>query len=370
MSDVYFSICSGPTGSTDPQPSSPLFAKLPCELRAAIFAFTLTDYEDEENCYDKKTCYTRPSYFSKRRTDTELLRTCRAIYKECWYMPFTLREQTFWLTAVDRAPRHFRKDQLQSDLAGLRVSGSEGKLDLDYLHVFAQMYMLEEGHLARLMQTPFLRPRIITLTIRHTDWWYWENDDPLIFRGDWISDFSRNLPDSVSQVNIELESLKRKQDQINSIAAQMAERWFFKRPDGLVLYPDTTPGAAKITEWRGEGTWHSRHWVRDVTTSGHIEYYIATVSFRAKKPIEKRGGSISEVAEQCASQDLYTEENLTLHVDNAEPINNGPASIWAGHGMELAAYDDSDSDNDIEDEFESDEELTDMEAYFGLVGEE
>jgi hypothetical protein len=89
-----------------PQDDCLLFNRIPPEIREQIFSLTLADFPDPsaDKRYDADTYYTRPAYFAPRKSDTRLLRACRAVYREAWFLPFVLREQTHWLTSDDRAP--------------------------------------------------------------------------------------------------------------------------------------------------------------------------------------------------------------------------------------------------------------------------
>lgn len=75
------------------QDQSPLFGVLPFEIRKLILTFVLTDYERYIHSNDSKG---RKLYFphrihgNTRRTDTELLRTCKRVFHETWFMPFAL----------------------------------------------------------------------------------------------------------------------------------------------------------------------------------------------------------------------------------------------------------------------------------------
>lgn len=90
----------------DAPQSDSLFFKLPAELRIQIYKQVLEDFMDPSPTrqYRKNTCFTRSSYYAPRRSDVQLLRTCRAVYRETWSLPFVLREQTVWLTDKKRAP--------------------------------------------------------------------------------------------------------------------------------------------------------------------------------------------------------------------------------------------------------------------------
>ncbi|OTA99078.1 hypothetical protein M426DRAFT_325480 [Hypoxylon sp. CI-4A] len=312
---LHTQILSVPAARQD---ESPLFGVLPAEIRSAIFSLALTDYPDPtpDNQYAAETCYTRPHYFAPRKSDVALLQACRMAYAETWFLPFVLQEQTHWLTAQDRAPPeykvHVSQRALQSRLQQIQEKRGGETFDTEGLRVFAQMYVLEGGKLARLLLTPRLYPRRLTLTIRHADWWNWESDQPLRFEANWIKGVCDVLEGSVKEFCIELESLERKKDQIDLIAKQMREKWFFKRKDGAVLFPDVTGGNVEVSRWSGTSTWHGKTWTRDETEPGRIDYYVLTVPFLLQRTIERKGGAVSEVAIQAANKNDFNPRKMKL----------------------------------------------------------
>ncbi|RGP77803.1 alaninetrna ligase [Fusarium longipes] len=307
----------------EPQRHSPLFSVLPGEVRDSIFSYVLTDHPDPEPSmqFSKKTCYTRPSYEADQSTDTRLLRTCRAIYRETWFKPFLLREHTQWASSQDRAPpSRWGPPPLTRMLARIAKQQMLDKVEIERLRVFAQMYKLEEGNLATILRTPLLAPRIVTLTIRHTDWWFWENDEPLRFEANWIEDVSKAMSSSTNQFCIELESLERKKDQVDKIADQMIKKWYFKRPDGVVLYAEASGASRKESRWTGESTWHNRRWIRDETEPERLDYYIVSVTFRPRIDIERIGGTVSRDVFNSAQKDFYDQSEMRIHLPGQSRI--------------------------------------------------
>lgn len=300
----------------EPQVDSPLFQELPAEVRSNIFTYALTDYPDPspDKAYGQSTCYTRPSYFAPRKSDTALLQTCRRAYQECWFLPFLLREQIHWCVGDhDRAPPGYEVSDARRQLARtLQTIKYQQKQDfqIQHLRVFAQMFMLERGELASFLRVPYLDPQVLTLTIRHADWWHWEDDEPLRFEGSWIPTVSQHLKTGLREVRIELETLERKKDQVDEIAKQMMQKWFFKRPDGVVLY-----GADKeVTRWKGTSRWHNRRWTRDESAEGVIDYYIVTVIFLPERLLERNGVDAGDIAKTLAqSDDRPRDQQLKLH---------------------------------------------------------
>jgi hypothetical protein len=80
------------------QAESPLFSVLPGEVRDKIFDYCLITYEDLSETYDQNTCYRRPGYLARHKTDCNLLLTCQAVYNEAWFRPWANSEHTFWLS--------------------------------------------------------------------------------------------------------------------------------------------------------------------------------------------------------------------------------------------------------------------------------
>ena len=71
------------------QSQSPLFGKIPGEIRNKIFTYALSIYEDQSRAYDENTSYRRPGYTAPHKIDYTLLQTCQKIYTEAWFVPMT-----------------------------------------------------------------------------------------------------------------------------------------------------------------------------------------------------------------------------------------------------------------------------------------
>lgn len=286
----------------NPQISCPLFTVLPPELREHIFAYALADYEDTSALYPFETCYRRPNYFAPRRSDTALLRTCQRIYRETWFLPCINAEHTFYLTANDRQPEHAASiKKIKPTLELLHTVHAPERIELNHVRIFPQMYIFEDGqNLRKILDIPHFHPRCITVTIRHTDWWNWESDQPLFFSAEWLR--TSRFPESLREFRIELESLERRKDQIDDMAQQMAEGWKIQRHDGTLMVADTAAPTLTL-QWSGSSIWGGERWVRDETnTPERLEYYIRTVTWRPSKPAIETNGT----AASTQPQDLQT----------------------------------------------------------------
>ncbi|KAI5205945.1 hypothetical protein E4T38_04002 [Aureobasidium subglaciale] len=258
------------------QSQSLLFSVLPGEIRNQIWSYALADYQDETQVYDDATCYKRPEYLAPRKTDTVLLRTCKRIYQEAWFLPWTHAEQIFYLTGTDRRPlRTTTVRDMQRTL--LTISKTQTMPIIQHVRVFAQLYLLENGtKLQDILNLSFFYPKSITITIRHTDWWFWESDNNLHFDATWV-DFCR-FPNSLTELRVAFESLERKKDQIDDVVNQAIRGWTFRCKDDTELSAkDCKP---EIMKWSGNATWGGRRWVRDETGPNKLDYYVSTAIWR------------------------------------------------------------------------------------------
>ncbi|CAG9992170.1 unnamed protein product [Clonostachys byssicola] len=259
------------------QTRSALLTKIPAEIRTEIFTLILQSYPDQspEREYDRSEAYVRPGYSAPLVTYTAVLQTCRAVYQEYWQFPFFLREQIHWASHQEWCcPPAYN---LATALKKLRSSFPMLWLRQEFrnLRVFPRVYSLEkEGVMNRILNVG-IRPHIITITIRHTDWFNWENG-PLKLEGNWTRGVSKVLPTSVRQLTIELETVRRMKEQVDELASQMMDKWLFKREDGVTLSPQSVAHSI----WCGKGIRSDSRWARYGTAESRIEYYIARVDFR------------------------------------------------------------------------------------------
>lgn len=263
-------------------------------------------------------------------------------------MPHILKEETHWLAWAERAPPDYDpskrlrllRRRLET-IANHLGEGAERFMEMSSLRVFAQLCRLEGGGRIRsLVSTPHLRFRTLTVTIRHADWWDWETDEPLcIHTGSWIQYLASVLPETVTEVCMELESLERKKSQVNAIAEKMARGWYFKRRDGIALFADLTcfnEGALQdmdsredttetfdekkreelVQRWSGPSTFNGQRWTRDETAPGRLDYYILKVPFRLQHVVERKGGRIDVQVLEAANEDDYNQILDGLYLPN------------------------------------------------------
>ncbi|CRG83610.1 CRAL-TRIO domain-containing protein C3H8,02 [Talaromyces islandicus] len=287
-------LLRAPAGSLQsnahPQIQSPLFA-LPAEIRSLIFTYALTDYEDTTlNSYDTNTYWYRPGYAARRRTATELLRVCKRVFQETWFLPFALAEHSFYLTLPHRAPAtHITVDRMRGYLETLRdfALSQDGMEMPQILHVrvFAQLWALEDpARLQELLSLAGFEPRVVTITLRYTDFWYWEEEIPLHIDARWVN--TVKFPRSVAAIKMDFEMIDRRKTEIDFITDVAVQKWTFRREDGVVFV--ASPQDVMTSRWTGSSTWGNRRWIRDESRPNEIDYYVKTVTW---KPAPELGTS-------------------------------------------------------------------------------
>lgn len=275
------------------QTQSPLFSYIPPEIRNRIFDYALSDYEDSENGYAMTTCYRRPDCTASRRVCIALLCTCRRVHDETRARIFSAFTLNIWLAASGRRPPHIPKPPVFKPATQTSLKLYDKPIELAHVRVYAQLYKLEPGNELQRLFTAIdhVSLRAVTVTIRHTDWWFWENDERLHMRAQWLR--TCHFPATVQEVSMELESLERKKEQIDSMAQQMIEKWRFVRQDGVVMEPLAT---TSVSRWSGRSTWENRRWIRDETRPEELDYYIKTVVWHPSTTVlprrdDGRGGT-------------------------------------------------------------------------------
>ncbi|KAJ7906281.1 hypothetical protein B0H13DRAFT_2020946 [Mycena leptocephala] len=173
------------------QLQSTLFTTLFPELRNIVFTLALTEYDDPTRPYSKHECFYRPGFeFADDPQQREAVSQVRF---------FT---QMFWLEG-----RKF-----QEWPAGLAV-------------------------------------RKLAITIRHSDWWFWENGEALRIKapregwGAWVG----SIP-QLEELELEFETIEPKKEQLEE-RVRVAQGWRFPLADGASLVHD---GEAPVKSmWAG-----------------------------------------------------------------------------------------------------------------------
>ncbi|KAL1868401.1 hypothetical protein Plec18167_008327 [Paecilomyces lecythidis] len=272
-----------PSLRVDPQTSCPLFSVLPAEIRNLIYKFSLesedasTDHSPR-SLYRRNAFYYRPGHKQPKRIQTALLQTCQKIYAEASLLPPAVNEHTFWFY---RAPPHVK--DASSPLDYFRKMTPQQRAQVQHLHFFTQQFFLEDncwsdvwkglkmGNGGRSLRGECrIAPKKMTITLRHTDWWFWEHNDPLGIdpfrpgrtraadmgkavcqhaeRRAWGNQFVSIL--SLEELVIEFETVMRKRDQLDAII-QQAIHWKFPIQPDKSSYLVADPGSKRAYTWIG-----------------------------------------------------------------------------------------------------------------------
>ncbi|KIJ95147.1 hypothetical protein K443DRAFT_683256 [Laccaria amethystina LaAM-08-1] len=246
---VGHSLLATLTRDFNTQDTCPLFSRIPPELRREIFVLTLTSYDDESRPYPPTAYYTRKGYHYYQNTHTALLATCRRIYSETHDLPLSLNEHVFWC---------YRGPQTQT-YTDPRIYFSRMTLEqrdaVNRVHFFIQLYWLRDSF-SGFCTLPEMRPNNVKITIRHSDWWFWEQNERLNMEE---PTWAKNLKmiESLEGLEIEIETMERDKDQQLESIVQTMLKWKFNLFDGRVL---TTNGTEIIHDrWVGQSSFDGEY---------------------------------------------------------------------------------------------------------------
>ena len=95
-------------------------------------------------------------------------------------------------------------------------------------------------------------PEVLTITIKHSDWFWWENDRPLRLKDAWVSQLLtyQALP-RLREIRIEFETLESKMKELRAIVAELREKF------DVILGTDQfgEPCCLRLQESPPERTW-------------------------------------------------------------------------------------------------------------------
>lgn len=241
----------------NPQIASPLFSTLPAEIRNHIFYYALLAYLDPARPRSKHSFWYRPGYTHARAISVGLLLTCRRVYLETDLVPVVHNEHVIWGVENSRIP----PGSMNYLLNDRHIKVSQRKA-VQRVHLFTQQFWLEDWKKKQwgsfTESWPDGGPEKITITIRHTDWWYnllgensplaldpkrkgrarvgdWVPDNQPYESGSWGSRFT-NLK-GLKKLEIELETIEAKRVELDAVV-EKARSWEFRLGDGNLLVMD------------------------------------------------------------------------------------------------------------------------------------
>ena len=250
----------------DPQSTSPLFNRIPAEIRNYIFELALSAYDDHTKPYRNGDYHYRPGHRYAHKVDTNLLLTCRRVLAETKDMPASINEYTCWF-GPERAPPWASTNGL-TRLANENTVGVLMRRNaLKYIHLFTQQTWLECSFMQFTDLWKSANPTHLKITLRHSDWWWWEREAPLALEpkhrgiprpnaisqptdpfasGSWGSAFHKIS--GLETFELELETVEKKKGELDAIVSR-APGWQFPLHDGQVLILDES--RTTRTGWLG-----------------------------------------------------------------------------------------------------------------------
>jgi len=168
-----------------------------------------------------------------------------------------------------------------------------------HLHMFAQMFAIEglastPGNVRRFfLHTPLVpgdfQPRMLHVTIRHTDWWYWENDDPLRLEDRWVKALL-DSPDlrSTATLRLELETLDYKVAQLQPILDRIQRMESEEKETHLIDGKPTKTkfvlsGAPESYDWEGPADIDKRKF-GPYDGKAMLKYHVVTLTWKLRFP--------------------------------------------------------------------------------------
>lgn len=181
-----------------------------------------------------------------------------------------LNEVILWCITTDRAPPD-AFDKFTPEARYWDPIRTVEQIAVSRVHLFIQQYWLET-RFEHLTYMKTFNPSILHITIRHTDWWWWENEAPLSFDpkqpGMASGPPSRRETDPFDKISwgyafcflhglkefvLELETVENKKSELDEIVSR-APTWQFPLADDEYLLLD--PRKTKYSAWRGVSRFH------------------------------------------------------------------------------------------------------------------
>lgn len=232
------------------QLQSPLFGILPPEIRKMIFTFALTDYERTILSEDGKKLYFHHCIHEHvSASDTELLRTCKHVFQETWFMPFAFAKHGivdpyFNYLCWEERQMNFSGEDIRHYLWTVKDFAESYRLEpylprIDGFQIFLGTEELNEALAMDLypeviddvINLQEYRPKNITITIDYA------KNSPKFIEAKWVNKV--RFSQAVKVIEMEFRALRINKYMLGVIAEFVAKNWFFRREDGVVFKPIT-----------------------------------------------------------------------------------------------------------------------------------
>ncbi|KAH7393779.1 hypothetical protein DE146DRAFT_737499 [Phaeosphaeria sp. MPI-PUGE-AT-0046c] len=341
---------------TNYQSQSPLFGVLPGEIRNEIFALALMPYEDDAATYPQDSYWFRPGFSAPSKSRSELLRTCKAAYAEGQKVFLRDLEWAFWF---NRGP--YQRTGNGCCMRFFNALSPQAAEALQKVRFFTQLYWLENGHgMRQMFRMPTFRPASLTITIRYSDWWWWENDEPLRMDESWLKEFV-GTP-GLRELRVEYETRVPKKGEMMSIVQRNKKYKLPIRREGGNMdewegYLSAEKTDLKEWTWKGTSKLGGREWGH-LAKSDVVEYVVVTDTWRFVEgwvsPEDlgrhETGEEYSDLMGHEMARDLMEDEMMFYNHDNSfqDSDNDDDSDMGSDEDVE-------DDDEEVDDE--ADEEV-------------
>lgn len=284
-----------PLKDVQAQLQSRLFGVLPPEIRQMIFTFALTDYErtilSADGKKKKKLYFHHRIHEHTRCTDTGLLRTCKRVFQETWFMPFAFakhglvdpyfnylcwkdRQMNFTGYAIDlclRTVRSFANShRLKSYLP--QVDGFQFFLGSEELSEAFAMELYPQV-IEDMIELQDHRPKAMTITIDYIQ------GKPNFIEAKWVNEV--RFSEAVKTIEIEFREVWKDKYMLGFFAEFIAKNWFFRREDGVVFKQVTLERSFKYLACSNDPAKELSFWGSKVGGPGsHYSMLINTVTWK------------------------------------------------------------------------------------------
>lgn len=163
---------------------------------------------------------------------------------------------------------------------------------IQHVRIIPQLYTFQEQYVNAIFQgsRSSLLPTTITITIRYTDWYWWEHNDLLNLNPKKINPHRFSLPASVNKVVMELETREGKRKELEEVIAGIYEQnhldeWAIPRRDGKFLRICQGKGNNEW-KWQGPTTFGDGQTFAHHPKGGSMEYLVKVLTWKVGKDVE------------------------------------------------------------------------------------
>jgi hypothetical protein len=149
------------------------------------------------------------------------------------------------------------------------------------VHIYPQLFDLTGPSFKRFFAVqPLLRPEHLKITIRYTDWWNWESNEPLDLNArTW---HNLTILDSVKTVTFNLDVADVRSNELTQYINTMmlnSNRWKLQRSDGKVLKLISSPGAVLTSNWIGPTKFESNRTFHHHPDTEEMKYTVMVLKW-------------------------------------------------------------------------------------------